>query len=162
MIAALAFYGCLAGAALYATWHNRELRMIGLALVMGFTVSNFAWSMLPAHERPGIYTMVEMFVILWAYLAWIERKSAFLVGIVCASIVSICANIAFALQLEPGASVPLELRRIHVIATNACFVVECLLTIWLGVSDGVRGGRLYRWAHLRGHRVEPNASAKAD
>lgn len=154
MILALAFYGSLACGALWTTWHDIHLRTVGAMLCTSYLVSNASYFGGSIGDRPGIYTMLEIMVAGSAYLAHLFCPSVRLmfILIVAVSVLSICANVAFASIMEP---VKVQ-QYIYTIATNACFASECLLTIWAGV----RHGQLYHF-HRRPHlgRVSSDSHA---
>lgn len=149
MLAELAFYGSLAGAAVYATWHDEELRWIGLALVLSFLLSNLVWANGTQQDRAGVYTMTEIVVLAAAGQAWRKEGRWALVALVAVCVLSICANIAYA-------SVPPSDRTgdLHKTITNATFFLECLLVAGLGVADGIRSGRFRHWSADSGRNPE--------
>jgi len=152
MIFWLVLYGTLAGFALWATWHDRHLRTVGAMLVIDYIISNMAWFSSNAHDRAGIYTMLEIMIVVTAYIAHSFCSSVrthwLLRGVVAVSVVSICINIAFSSIMVP---IPYQ-TYIYDIATNMCFAAECLLMITGGVLDGVGAGRFDHWSwHRRDH-----------
>lgn len=151
------FYGLLAALAMWATWHDEDLRWIGLWLVFGWLLSNLLFFSVPVIHRPGPYTFIEMMVALSAYCAWGvhagRRYSKALVAIVVTNLVSIGFNIGFASSFPP------VYRQIHLfeIGTNICFGIECVLAFGSGIADGYRIGRFYRWPHFRSSIAQRNA-----
>lgn len=138
-------YGSLALFTIAATWPERDLRWIGLALGFSFGMSNLAWAFGDIENRVGIYTMCEIFVALAAYMAWEDLRYRALpaLGMVCA--ISITANIAFALQPHP------KWAQIHTyeLITNLCFALECLVASGMGIAHGVGTGRFGVWSRDR-------------
>lgn len=141
----LAFYGSMAGLALWATWHESDLRWIGAAICFNFLASNAVWLFGPIASRSGVYTMCEILVALAAYMAWedLRYRALPLLGMIAA--ISICANIVFAMQNEP---IWTQIHT-HEVITNICFTLECVVTFGMGVWHGARAGRFDRWS---GHR----------
>lgn len=137
MILSLSFYGSLAIVALWASWRDDDLRWVGLAICFSFIASNLTWFFMATVTRPGVYTMCEIFISLTTYMAWHELRYKILIAIVMVSALSICANVALSLQLQP---VWTQIHT-HEMITNVCFVLECLLTFGAGVMHGVRTGR---------------------
>jgi hypothetical protein len=150
-MALMILYGGMAVLALWATWHEPDLRWIGLALAFSFTASNLVWFFGTLDNRTGVFTMCEIFVALAAYMAWEDLRYRALagLGIICA--ISITANIAFVSNMHPKWS------QIHTyeLITNLCFALECLTTAGMGIAHGVGIGRFRIWP---GHRDEMGQS----
>lgn len=149
MWAALACYGALIAVTLWASARNEDLRWVGASLGASYGVSNIIWFVGEVTQRPGIYSMLELFIIIATYLAWEVRRERMLIALVFISALSICANIALAAIEHPN---PGQVR-MHEILTNLCFTIECLLLFAVGVRDGIRTGRFDRWPRLRHARV---------
>lgn len=153
----LAFYGALAGSALWATWTPRDLFWIGFWLMGGYLVSNAMWLAGAAPgSRPGPYTLIEMMVALASYCAWEEYRERAFIAILVANLTSICCNIALAIN-NPATARQIYL---HEVTTNICFAVECLIAIVMGVRHGYRSGRFFWWPHFRRRSTEPRATRK--
>jgi hypothetical protein len=149
-------YGALAVLALWACGRDRDLQGIGACLVFGWAFSNLLdWSF-PATAKPGPYTFIEILVALFAYLAWENRQERRILLVMCVNIVSICANIALALNNPPDR----QQIYAHALTTNLCFAAECLLVTWAGIVDGLRIGRFHRWPFHRRLSAEPRATGK--
>jgi hypothetical protein len=150
-------YGALAVLALWSSGHDRDLRAIGICLVLGWAFSNILdWSF-PATDKPGPYTFIELIVALFAYLAWEVRQQRSILLILCVNIVSICSNIALALNNLPDA----RHIYVHALTTNLCFAAECGLVMWIGVADGYRIGRFHWRPFNRRASAQPGVSGKA-
>ncbi|QPQ55604.1 hypothetical protein IC614_03100 [Allosphingosinicella flava] len=138
----LLFYGSAAAFALWATWRDEDLRWLGGTLCFSFVISNLVWFLGSVSQRPGIYTMLEVFVAVCAYVAWHRHPSKSLIAVVMLATLSICANIGFAITYEDHG----PQTRGHEITTNLIFLFECLLTAGVGIMDGFRTGRFRRRA----------------
>jgi hypothetical protein len=156
-MAALLGYGLLTMLTIWASARDNDLRWVGAALGASFALSNVTWFLGNVTARPGLYTMLEMFVALAAYLAWDIRREKALVLVVVASTMSICANIALAIISEPSN----RQLRIHETVTNICFAAECLLVLYAGVADGYRTGRFPSRLVGGGNRAEQDAAREA-
>jgi hypothetical protein len=155
----LLLYGGMASLALWATWRDRCLFWVAFWIGVSFVVSNSLWwAGVPASDRPGIYTMLEVLISVAAVCAWERKQRYVLVAVVCAAALSVCANIAFA-----SISVP-TLRHIHAWewTTNLCFAAECLLTSWGGISYGYESGRFVRWPFANRSHIVANAHTKGE
>lgn len=148
----LFLYGSLAVLALWASWHEMDLRWIGLALVFSFIVSNLTWLFGTIDNRAGAYTMCEILVALAAYMAWEDQRSRALplLGMICA--VSISANIALSLHQHP---IWAQIHT-HEVITNLCFALECLTTAGMGIAHGIGTGRFHLWSAHRDAMGQPN------
>jgi hypothetical protein len=153
----IAFYGALAGVALWATWHDIHLRTIGAVLIIDWLISNAAWFSGDSQTRAGVYTMLEILVSASAYIAFAFCKSAVtrwtLIGVVTVSVFSCGCNIVFASIIAP---VPFQ-KYIYDVATNLCFAAECLLATGAGIHDGLGIGRLDHWLPRRRHLAASDA-----
>lgn len=138
----LAFYGAFAGVALWATYRDRDLMPLGLALLASFLISNLCWfAGAPFSFKPGLYTMLQVTIAVATSMAFAKHCGLALKLIVAVTLISICANIWFAAIISP------VWRQIHLweVTTNICFAVECLLAAGVGVSHGIFTGRFHRW-----------------
>lgn len=138
-------YGSLAALALWATWHEDDLRWVGIALMLSFTVSNVVWYVGTPADRPGIYTMLEIFVAVMAFTAWGMTRHSALIGLVILNALSIVANIAFAMKLHPIR----EQINTYEQITNAIYVLECLVATGVGLRHGTGIGRFNHWTWRR-------------
>lgn len=134
---ALAFYGSLAGLALWATWHDFDLLAVGVALAFCFVISNIIGLTVAVANQPGPYSAIQILIAAMAVQAWGEHRSRKLIALVCVSLASVGANIAFVLNFPP------DQRQIFLweLTTNMCFAGECLLASWMGIAHGYRVGR---------------------
>lgn len=155
MVAALVFYGALIAITIWASARNEDLRWVGASLGASYGVSNVIWFLGTPVQRPGIYSMLELFIIIATYLAWEVRRERLLIVLVITSTLSICANIGLAAIAHPH---PGQVR-VHEVLTNIFFMIECLLLTTVGVRDGIRTGRFDRWPSLRRSRAAPDAAA---
>lgn len=151
----LLFYGSLALIALWATWRDYDLRVLGICLLLGFVVSNLLFFNAAPTDRPAPYSLIEFLVAVAAFLAWFEHRNWTLVALVGVNVISITANIAYAFQGDDP-----HWRQTHLfeIVTNLCFAAECLLATAAGVSHGYRTGRFVGRARLRGGVVPADAA----
>jgi hypothetical protein len=140
-----AFYGSLALLALWATWRERDLRWVGIALVFSWSASNAIWFLGGAESRPGVYTMCEVFVAIAAYMAWDDLRYRMLPVLVLICALSTAANVALALQLAP---IRTQIHT-HEVITNICFALECGVAFGMGVWHGVTSGRFDSWPGVR-------------
>lgn len=143
-MALLILYGLLACGALWATWRDADLRQLGIAIALNFVASNAVWLSVPPAQRPGPYTVLEMLVMIAAFMAFDlraarhGRRSLALIAVIAAALLSACANVALALA---GSHPSWAQVHSHELVTNACFAAECLLCSGVGIADGVRTGR---------------------
>lgn len=158
MIIALIFYGVLVALAMWATAREENLRWIAAAIAASYAVSNMLWFLGTVPQRPGIYSMLEMFIIISAWLAYEIRRERALIFLVTVSALSICANIGLAAIEHPNNGQV----RMHEILTNICFMIECLIVISLGVRDGVRTGRFGRLSRWRRGHPAPDVARRAE
>lgn len=160
---AWALYGGAAALALWLTWGDASVRMVAVALVTSFIVSNAMWLCGPVAHRPGVYSALQVCVATRSWLAWLElghsegrdrtsdRRA--LVGVVALAVAYICVNLAFSLVYRRA---PGQLRAYEV-TTNIIYLCECLAVVGIGVADAFRSGRLPGWARLRGRTSQPHA-----
>jgi hypothetical protein len=158
-VVALIFYGTLAVLALWATWHNEDLRWIGWMLVTGFCLSNILFFTAPITVRPGPYILIEILVALAAYCAWGATEYRALIVLVAFNLASIGVNLTFA---AGGPNPSPHNIFVFVAATNFCFATECLLALGVGIAHGYRVGRFHRRFHLRRHAPQPNAAREGE
>lgn len=158
MIAALVFYGALVSLAMWASARDEDLRWVGASIGASYGVSNIIWFFGTVPQRPAIYSMLELFIILSTFFAWEMRKERLLFALVFVSALSICANIALAAIEHP---VPGQVR-MHEVITNLCFVFECMLLFAVGVRDGIRTGRFSAWPRLRHARAAHDDAPPAE
>lgn len=151
----LLLFGGAAGLALWATKHDEDLIWVGGAILFSFLVSNVLWFAGGITHRPGVYTMLEMFILIAAFLSWHEKRHRALIGVAVLATLSIAANVAFALVYSGEASQV----RAHETATNIIFMFECLLTIGVGIMDGHRSGRFDRGINNGGPSADPHVGA---
>lgn len=157
MIAALTlFYASAVGAALWLSWPDEDLRFVGLALLFSFIISNLLWWLAPAASRPGVYSMLELLIVLSAALAYGQRREWGLAGVVVAAIGSIAANIGFASLSKPS----IEHIRTYETVTNVAFLIECSLCAWVGGLNSVRIGRFSRLFDRGRRDIKPHARSK--
>jgi hypothetical protein len=157
--APLLLYGGLASLAVWATWHDRCLFWVGFWIAGSFLTSNALWWFgIPATDRPGIYSMLEVLISVATVCAWDDKQRRILLFLVGMSAVSVCANIVFASIAHP------TWRHIHVWewTTNLCFTAECLLASWGGISHGYESGRFVYWPLGNRAHSAANAHAKGD
>lgn len=127
-------FGSLALFAAWATWPDRELRSVGLAVIFSFIVSNLIWFYGTPDQRPGVFTMAEVVIALSALTAWYSGRHQLMLFIIAVTAtVSICCNISFALVH------PITLMHINTyeFVTNILFALECVLIGATGISDRV-------------------------
>lgn len=137
-------YGTLAALALLVTWHDPDLRWVGLWLVGGWALSNVLDWYATIELQVAGYTFIEVMVALAVLIAMRQHRSWTLPAIVACNIVSIGVNAAFAL-LYYGSK-----RQIFYWegTTNLIFAAECFLAFGVGLAHGIRTGRFDRWLHL--------------
>jgi hypothetical protein len=160
MNAALSFicYGAVVGAALWLAWQDEDYCSVAWTLVGSFVVSNLVWHLADPESRPGVYSMLELFVIVMTFMAWAHKRGKGLVLLVAVSAGSIAANIAFASIRRP------ELSQIHLheAVINICFLTECLIVGVLGGLESARAGR-FNWLPSGGGRhPEPDAAVERE
>lgn len=153
--------------ALTVSWHNHDIRNIGLALVLAWAVSNATAIWLPFEYRPVIYPVLQVGIGLMVAGAWLvmrfaPEQSRGGEGQVIAMLILMCAfgNIAgsinYCLEITPGYGD----RYLFVLVTNVTFGAECLLTAYWGVRDAfARAAGVSRL--LRGPRHCPPSSHDA-
>lgn len=154
----LVFFGLLAILAAWSTWHDEDLRWVGLWLLGGFGFSNILHANFPVTALPGPYSLIEIMVLLAAAIAWDLRRYWPLLVIGGVNVLSICFNIAFAAHSSPG------VRQIFLfeLTTNLCFTAECLLAIGTGIYDGLRSGRLAGLSLVRRRNLAPHVAGTAE
>lgn len=155
---ALAFYGGLAGMAVWATWHDFDLKPVGIALAFCYIVTNLIGLTVPVPSQPGPYSAIQILIAAMAVHAWGEHRSRRLIALVCVSLASVGANIAFVLNFPP------DQRQIFLweLTTNMCFAGECLLASWLGIAHGYRIGRFAHRVRLDRGLAQPDAAREID
>lgn len=149
------FYGALAFAALYTTWHDRDLRCIAFWLVLGWALSNALDWYAPIEWRLAGYSMIEFAVLFTTALAFfINRQNWPLIVLAAVNIFSIMANIGFGMNFPP------EGRQVFrwEVTTNIFFAIECLIAGGVGIVDGRRIGRVFRLPRLGSGDLAPNAA----
>ena len=157
--APILLYGGLAFLALWATWRDRCLFWVAFWIGVSFIVSNMLWAIsVPATDRPGIYTMLEVLISVATLCAWERKQHRILVALVSVSALSVCANIVFASIVDP------TWRHIHVWewTTNLCFAAECLLASWGGISYGYESGRFVHRPFANRSHAAANAHTKGE
>jgi hypothetical protein len=134
---ALAVFGSLALLALWATWHDYDLRPLGIILAAGFATSNILHATVSLESLPGPYSFVEVLIAVAAFYGWAIHRMKRLIAIVALNLASIGVNIAFALNFPPNQ------QQVFVweVTTNAIFAGECLFAAWVGIAHGYRTGR---------------------
>lgn len=175
MIAVLALFVALTGAAFWACRRDRYLFWVGFWIATNCAVSNAIQFILvmPAADRlaaaaqykPGPFTFLEGMTAVAAFFAWSkcrERETGserWLIALVIANGLSICFNFMLATYSTPT---PRQVS-IYEGTTNIIFAVECLLAFGVGVADGVRTGRFARWPSLGRRSAQQDAvRAKGD
>lgn len=154
----LALYGAFAAAAFAATFRDGDLFWVGFWLVSSFATSNFLWLLsVPAADRPGVYTMLEVIVAVASYCAWGNHPCPALKVLVAVNALSICANIAFAAIISP------TWRQVHAweVTTNLCFAIECMLAIGVGLH-GRRVSRFNWWPFVGRNAAATHVARAAD
>jgi hypothetical protein len=132
--------------ALWFTARDRNLVWIGIWLVANCVVSNSLYFNASVAARPGPYTFFESMTAVAAFCAWaIFRKKSttearLLIVIVALNTLSICANIALALNDPPDE----RQKYAFTVTTNAIFAGECLLAAAVGIMNGLGAGRFGR------------------
>lgn len=163
----LAFYGGAAALALWASWGDRELRVVGVLLAACFLVSNVLWFLGTVQQRPGVYTFLQVLLAASAYIAWCYSRHELgsgplrrlgLIGLVVLSVSYIITNVAFAWTYAGQ----WELVHLHEVTTNLIFLAECVTTATLGIIDGVRSGRIRRGPRRRDVDVESHAVVRGE
>lgn len=132
-----AFYGTLAAFALWACWADRDLRWLAFTLAGSFTASNAVWFLGTTEMRPTVYSLCEVVILIFAFLAWRTTGYRALIALVVVSILSIGANIGFASITEPR----LENINTYEVLTNICYAAECVIAFGTGIADGLRTNR---------------------
>lgn len=158
--ALLAFFGALASLAVWATWADEDLRWVGLMLAIGFGLSNaMFFAGVPVQVWPGPYTMIEVLVALTAYVAWGSTGYRALIVLVGFNLASVGANLVFAAQgFYPSRWEML----VFVVATNVCFMAECLLALGVGIAHGYRVGR-FNWRFpFPGRTLQPDVAREGE
>jgi hypothetical protein len=139
---ALGFFLPLVLTALTVSWHNPDIRNIGIALVVSWAASNATAIWLPFDYRIIVYPVLEVVVGLAAAGGWLVMRFApggsrggegqlFAIAIVAFAALSVAACINYALLTTPGHGDKYE----FVLLTNLCFAAECLLVGGWGVRD---------------------------
>lgn len=136
----LIVFGSLAAFALWACWHDEDIRLVGIALTISFLTSNILWFSGATGARAGVYTMLEVIVAVSAYTAWTVAGDKRLTLVVVFATLSVCGNVAFAALHVPTP----HQKFVHEIVSNLCFAAECLATAWVGIRHGVGVGRFNR------------------
>lgn len=157
MILALAFFGGLAAAALWACWHDQDLRWLAAALCAGFAASNVVWFFGSIEMRPAAFSLVEVVVLITAFMAWKESGYRTLIALVAVSVLSICSNIVFASIIDPTN----QQINIWEIVANICFGAECFLAMGTGIADGYRAHRFGAGSVGRRRRAQLHAARSA-
>lgn len=124
-------YGALTALAVWSVWRSYEARPVGVAIAGSFVASNLAHLLLQQGERPSAYTVCEAAVMSMAFLAHVAGASRILILVVATAAVSIASNLAIS-------TYPVVTRDQIVLwetFTNACFIVECLLLVALGLKE---------------------------
>lgn len=123
-----------------ATWPDRNVRNIGVALALGCILSNVV-AYGDQESRAGVYSMIEIMVTATTFVAYTLQPDMpgknLLRGLVGVSLLSVCLNVAY-LGVLPASS---QQQLYYDIATNLCFAAECLLAGATGVLVGVDDGR---------------------
>ena len=148
--------------ALSVSWHNPDIRNIGLALVLSWAVSNATALWLPFDYRMVIYPVLEVVIGLAAAGAWLVMRFApessrggegqlFAMALVGFAALSTAACVNYSLQTAPGFGD----KYLFVLLTNICFTAECLLTATWGVRDAFARAagvsRVFRSARVPAH-----------
>lgn len=155
--------------ALTVSWHNHDIRNIGLALVLAWGVSNATAIWLPFEYRPIIYPVLQVIIGLMAAGAWLVMRltpgeSRGGEGQILAMLVVVCAlgntaaSINYSLRSAPGYGD----RYLFVLVTNLTFASQCLLVTWWGVRDAfVRARGVARLLHGPRHCSTSHRDAEA-
>ena len=128
--------------ALTVSWHNHDIRNIGLALLLSWGVSNATAIWLPFDFRPVIYPVLEVLIGLLAAGAWLVMRftpeksrsgegQLFSMAIVLCALVSVAACVNYSLQTSPVRGD----RYLFVLVTNVAFAFECLFVAGWGIRD---------------------------
>lgn len=126
------FYGSLALVALWFTWRDPDLRVIGWSLIVSWTVSNaIKLGDMPEDAIPGIYTMLEIIIALMAFVAWHGRHFMGPLCIVIFCIISVTSNVVYASILDKT----YPAIHLHEIVTNILFALECLAATLSGAAQ---------------------------
>jgi len=156
MLLVIAFYGALATAAIWATWHEKHLRTLGAVLVIDWAISNLTFGS-DTQTRAGVYTMLEIMVLATAYVVSVfsrDRTTRWLMAVIgIVAVLSIGCNIVLAYIGQPTR----PQQYVHDAATNLCFAIECVMAFSAGIHDGVGIGRFNNW--LRGGRSAASVDA---
>lgn len=148
----LAGFGLLVLLAMWSTWRNPYLRVIGPVLLFSFVTSNVAFFYIPFSHRPGIYTVPEFAMLVAALMVWFDCRNRGLIALVVIAICSICSNIAVVIAGPKGLPT-------WELATNLLFALECLITIGMGAMDrGLFSGGLGSRPRSGGTDPQPDAA----
>jgi hypothetical protein len=150
-------YGALALGALACCWRDPDMRVVGGALTMSWAGSNLIWFNAPATMRPGVYTMLEIMIVVVAYIAFAVHRRRALVVVVASAILSICANVVLATIVDPTTAQ----KNLHEWVTNICFAIECIFAAVAGRAVG----RPELWdgpVHIGGRAADSGTSAPRD
>lgn len=133
-------------AALASTWgEGRDLRMVGYAVMLSWTLSN-AWGVIlsdggPHEVKATLFTVLEILVAVTALGVTIQRLCWLMVALVCFAAFSTSANVIYAATYRP---LPDQVF-IHVVVTNICFALECVFAVWAGRRNyGERAGGAHK------------------
>lgn len=123
--------GFLAALSFWSAWRDPDWRAIGAMLIIGWASSNATVYYASVDARPAIYTSIEIVVALLAMIAAHGRfhRAAFVVLI--ATFVSVYCNLYLAFHVKKQW---IDIHN-HEVRTNITFVVECLLTIGVGMRQ---------------------------
>jgi hypothetical protein len=170
-------YMMLAAGACAHTWNSKVhgLRFVGLALVLGWALSNIAWFFAPPpvkgiydlnamNLQVTLYTVIEIGVAVCALGVWLERSSAVMIRIVWACTISTMVNVWLLMETTlSSAPGPMWWQlNMHEIGTNGCFIVECVLAMWAGWSFDRGAVSLPDCEHGRTRDIDLVAQLDAD
>lgn len=128
--------------ALLVSWHNPDIRNIGLALLFTWAASNATAIFLPFDYRPILYPLLQVMIGLTAAGGWLVMRftpegsrpiegQIFALAVVIVALANTAAAINYSLQTAPG----FNDKYLFVLLTNLTFGAECILVGTWGVRD---------------------------
>lgn len=145
-----AFYGSLAGFALWATWRVDGVRQVGVTLALCWAASNLAFWFVPIEYRTAVNPIIDVMFILAAAKAGMETKSRVPLVLITLSVLAIVINTAFSM------SAARDWSQLHLyeVSLNLIFVLQCLVTSGWGIADADWVDRFRNLPVFRRHRAQ--------
>lgn len=156
---ATGLYAGLAIFALLGTWKRPRRRILGIALLICWALSNAIFWAVPVGYHPTMLPFLDVFFALMAAKVGLETGSRVPLVLIALSVLAMAANAAFSITggHTLGQIVTYE------VALNVIFAAQCIITGAWGLKDELgRIARISRGARDSGGTLEPSRHSAGD